>query len=211
MLPKMVEIMIEQLLQDNKVLVDYKLLGGNSPLTTIVLKYGDPDHADMIHLGDPTDRRHWSKPGYRTPSQIYRDNGRTQRHLFQRSSQPSDSGVDTFTMSPNEGAFCSSVCHDGGSGKQPLTSHSTRFYEDIHSSHEELGLSKVDVNVGIVDAEVQCMDIIDGDSGNQPLFSHSTHFFEDIHTSHAEMSPPQGDIIKYYTNYQSVNFCHVNP
>lgn len=162
MLPKMIEVMVEQLAEENKVLVDYKLYGGKSPMATIVLKFGDLDHIDLLHLGDPMEKKpYWSRPGYRTPSQLYRDNSRTQKHMFDRSSRPSDSGVDTFAMGYGEGAFCSSMSQGVDSRNHPTYGYSTRFFEDIHASQEDITAPQGNMKNNCVDAEVQCEDIIE--------------------------------------------------
>lgn len=147
MFPDILQNVLKHLNDENRVLVEYKILGNISTTTTIVLKYGDHDlpiQASEL-IGRP---RGVGKPLYRSPSQVNRDNNHVKSwpYAYSRpssSSRASDSGLFT-PETAGQGPFCSSAQasrFENREWKSPFPNSSGLF--DKQKS---------------IDAEVQCPD-----------------------------------------------------
>jgi hypothetical protein len=131
---------MDQLAAENKVLVEFKLVDNLSDMPALILKYGDPE---MAQLGDVNGRSQYlSGPKYRTPSQARRDNHRVKTYCGgeQYYASASDSGV--FNIA-GQGAFSSTPAVPGKhyySGFRPETTKSAGLLETMHSltlSHDD--------------------------------------------------------------------------
>jgi hypothetical protein len=133
-----------------------------------------------MHMSEHSERQQvGSRPIYRTPSQIHRDNGRMQQHMFYRSAQPFDSGIQMST--PREGPSRNSMdAVNHNIGKKSMYGNSSGLFSDIHLQYSNVeennktdahGRSELmqDLNESrdnssahqLVDAEVQCGDRVD--------------------------------------------------
>jgi hypothetical protein len=115
----MVEMVLDYLANDNKGLIDYKIIGGSKDFTTIILKYGDlsqPWIQDTHSKSPVHDKQSW----YRSPSQCQRDNTRA-FSWHNRQQWGNDSG---FLTPGNQGQIGLSTnglaahVYDNTSGKQ---------------------------------------------------------------------------------------------
>ena len=89
-IPRMVQVALEELTEQNKVLLESKVLENNTGITTIIMKYG----AKVDGLFGHSDLHSQNRSDYRSPSQVQRDNWRMQNWQFRRDyTKTFDSGV----------------------------------------------------------------------------------------------------------------------
>ena len=125
MLPNIIVTVLDELSRQNKELLEYKVFGQNSDLTTIILKYGDHDMAsDFVYSGHAQSK--YRRPPYRTSSQLYRDHGRA-LHDWENKRNRRDSGVFT----PGQGPFLSSMNKPTGTVFQQFDDSNENF-DDVH-------------------------------------------------------------------------------
>jgi hypothetical protein len=110
----MVQTVLSQMESEKKALLEYKILHNFAEVTTIIMKFADPDHS-LFQDSDFNDRRPvQAKYKHRTPSQLHRDDYRLAdlQNRWSRCSnvglsRPSDSGL----FSPTQGAASSSFMY----------------------------------------------------------------------------------------------------
>jgi hypothetical protein len=162
MLPHIVRIVLDELTHQEKELLEYKIFGQNSAMTTIILKYGDHDMVSDFILNGYTQSK-YRRPPYRTPSQLHRDNGRVLHDCeSKRINKANDSGV--FTPG-GQGPFRFST--SGPTDTEQLD-HSCESLEDVPVPNPPSGSNPIsplfkawnNSKETTADMEVKCMDMV---------------------------------------------------
>ena len=161
MLPDIVEVVLEYLSNNDKGLLEYKVLGGSRDITTIILKFADLSLHQVhdLYSKSPVHEDYRQHHYYRSPRQYERDNERAfnwhSKQYTAEMGKKNDSGV--FTPG-SQGAFSFPAndnrrsMYDSGTGKrltdQKLWDGSQVINLDLDVGPNVCGFKKdVDLNV----------------------------------------------------------------